>query len=106
MGSEVDIDDVSMNGDCEIEFDDDGGGELSPMSSLLVPEIALYDGNDDFDDTNQNDEFDETNGESSSSLLVQVSNGIRSLHKCDVCEKQFKRKAHLRRHYRLHTGER
>ncbi|XP_031636339.1 zinc finger protein 729-like [Contarinia nasturtii] len=98
MGSEVEIDDVSFNGDCGIDYDDDDGigGELSPMSSLLVPEIALSDGNDD---------FDETNGESSSSLLIEVTNGIRS-YKCDVCEKQFKRKAHLRRHYRLHTGER
>lgn len=86
---------VGQNGDFEI--DDDTA--LSPLSSLLVPEIALSDGNFDED----NDDFDETNGQSDSNTIQ--SNGIRS-HKCDVCEKVFKRKAHLRRHYRLHTGER
>lgn len=97
MASETDPDPdgVSLNDDCEI--DDDTA--LSPLSSLLVPEIAFSDGN--FDDGN--DDFDGLNEQSG--FTTTEINGIRS-YKCDVCEKEFKRKAHLRRHYRLHTGER
>lgn len=96
MASETDVDPdgISLNGDCEM--DDDTA--LSPLSSLLVPEIALSDGNFD-----GNDDFEEIGGQSASNTIIR--NGIRS-YKCDVCDKEFKRKAHLRRHYRLHTGER
>lgn len=98
MASETEADGVSLNGDCEI--DDDTA--LSPLSSLLVPEIALSDGN--FDDGNE--DFDEINGQSAYNTSDTIlRNGVRS-YKCDVCAKEFKRKAHLRRHYRLHTGER
>lgn len=95
MASETEPDGIGLNSDCEIDEDT----ALSPMSSLLVPEIALSDGN--FDEGN--DEFDGINGQNSSNSSQM--NGIRS-YKCDVCAKEFKRKAHLRRHYRLHTGER
>lgn len=30
---------------------------------------------------------------------------VDKMHKCDMCEKSFKRKAHLHRHYLMHTGE-
>lgn len=98
MAGEPDPDVVSLNDDCEMDDDDDNA--LSPLSSLLVPEIALSDGNE-FDDGN--DDFDEMNGHIGLETIIR--NGVRS-YKCDVCEKEFKRKAHLRRHYRLHTGER
>lgn len=96
MSSENEADGISFNGDCEI--DDDTA--LSPMSSLLVPEIALSDGN--FDEGN--DDFDDPSGQMEEIVNVHT-NGVRS-YSCDVCDKVFKRKAHLRRHYRLHTGER
>lgn len=93
MASEPEPDGISLNGD----IDDDTA--LSPMSSLLVPEIALSDGN--FDE--KLNQFDGTNGINNFNLTPQ-ENGNK-LYKCDVCEKEFKRKAHLRRHYRLHTGK-
>lgn len=95
MASDTEPDGMSLNGDCEM--DDDTA--LSPMSSLLVPEIALSD--DKFDDGTE--EFEGTHEQNGVETVHR--NGIK-MYKCDVCEKEFKRKAHLRRHYRLHTGER
>lgn len=110
MASDTEADGMNLNGDCD--YDDDDAGGFSPMSSLLVPEIAFSDGNfdddanDDFDDGTADHIIDvfQTNGGGSGGAASD--NGDHRSYKCDVCEKVFKRKAHLRRHYRLHTGER
>lgn len=117
MASDTEADGMNLNGDCDYDDDD---AAFSPMSSLLVPEIAFSDGN--FDD-DANDDFDDGAADHHIIDVIQMNgtgggdgggdsgsvggdNGDQKSYKCDVCEKVFKRKAHLRRHYRLHTGER
>lgn len=105
MASDPEADGISLNGDCDYDDDD---AAFSPMSSLLVPEIALSDGNFDDEAIDASDHTIDAlhiNGGGSGGGGSDGGDGGDRSYKCDVCAKVFKRKAHLRRHYRLHTGK-
>lgn len=92
MESNSDFDNEHLLDDCHLDEN-----AMSPMSSLLIPAVELA------DELPKYDLLEQLNVSVESSV-DQYRNGS-NLHKCDLCSRSFKRKAHLQRHYRLHTGE-
>lgn len=78
------------------DFDDDDA--MSPMASMLIPTVEMR------DEPSRDDSMDELQQEQDD-LLDILNRSAANLHQCNMCEKGFKRKSHLQRHYRLHTGE-
>lgn len=90
MNFDSEFGDENLLDDCSFDDDDD-------MSSLLIPavEIGNVSSNDDSVDMNPDP----------NQLLDVLHCDDENTHMCTFCGKGFKRRSHLQRHIRLHTGE-
>lgn len=92
MDLNSDFGDENLLDDCSFGEDDDA---MSPLASMLIPAVEMRD----------DEPMKEENIQESDELLDILNRTLENSHKCNLCEKSFKRKSHLQRHYRLHTGE-